>query len=333
MNQVSSSSSRPSSLMLSLLLILTATYGVAAYSPPRPRAALPLQSDQRPISTNEYVVRRDTDSLPAHFRPRAHDHDHGSHSLGRRSTGPQGSTEASAANSALTPDENCTPYYLSEINAIASQFPAIWEPASIVTGDQEATDAFARVNASGLVPSDIPVRGTQPASLSGTGLTDGYDSASDPDCWWTASHCTSPSSSINLAADVIACPEPGTYGYSFDDGPNCTHNALYDAWQQANQKASLMYIGSNVMDWPLEAQRGIVDGHHICVHVSPSKAGKRDMKSDESCRTAQTWSHRYLTAMTDEQVFAEFWYTLKAIKTVMGVSEALTQPRKCGTLC
>lgn len=24
--------------------------------------------------------------------------------------------------------------------------------------------------------------------------------------------------------------------------------------------------------------------------------------------------------MTDEQVFSEFWYTLKAIKTVMGVS-------------
>ena len=27
----------------------------------------------------------------------------------------------------------------------------------------------------------------------------------------------------------------------------------------------MLYIGSNVMDWPLEAQRGLADGHEICV--------------------------------------------------------------------
>ena len=27
------------------------------------------------------------------------------------------------------------------------------------------------------------------------------------------------------------------------------------------------YIGSNVMDWPLQAMRGIEDGHQICVHT------------------------------------------------------------------
>ena len=30
----------------------------------------------------------------------------------------------------------------------------------------------------------------------------------------------------------------------------------------------MFYIGSNVMDWPLEAQRGVQDGHEICVRES-----------------------------------------------------------------
>lgn len=270
------SSTTASGLAFSLLLALSSAHRSIAlpssspsttYNPPSPLPAIPLHAHERRLDTNEYVLRRDAGRLPAHFSPSTHlDHDHVHHD--RRSSNPQGSTEASAANSALTPQENCSPYYLPEINAIASQFPPIWEPASIVAGDQEAMDAFAKVNASGLVPQNISVRGTQPASLSGTGLTDGYDSTADPDCWWTASHCTSPQPSTSLLDDIIACPEPGAYGYSFDDGPNCTHNSLYDAWAQAKQKASLMYIGSNVMDWPLEAQRGIVDGHHICVHVS-----------------------------------------------------------------
>jgi hypothetical protein len=27
----------------------------------------------------------------------------------------------------------------------------------------------------------------------------------------------------------------------------------------------MFYIGSNVMNWPLEAQRALADGHEICV--------------------------------------------------------------------
>lgn len=33
-----------------------------------------------------------------------------------------------------------------------------------------------------------------------------------------------------------------------------------------------------------------------------------------------TWSHRYSTALTNEQMFAELWYTRKAIKEVIGVT-------------
>lgn len=31
---------------------------------------------------------------------------------------------------------------------------------------------------------------------------------------------------------------------------------------------AMFYIGSNVMDWPLEAQRALADGHEICVRES-----------------------------------------------------------------
>ena len=54
-------------------------------------------------------------------------------------------------------------------------------------------------------------------------------------------------------------------GYSFDDGPNCSNNAFYDYLLSQNQKATMFYIGSNVMDWPLQAQRGLADEHEICV--------------------------------------------------------------------
>ncbi|EGU11052.1 putative chitin deacetylase [Rhodotorula toruloides ATCC 204091] len=68
---------------------------------------------------------------------------------------------------------------------------------------------------------------------------------------------------------------------------------------------TLFYIGSNVLDWPLEAQRGLADGHEICAH---------------------TWSHRYMTSLTNEQVFAEFYYSKKAIKDVLGVTVQCWRP-------
>jgi len=81
---------------------------------------------------------------------------------------------------------------------------------------------------------------------------------------WTATQCTKPKHA-RIPPDVTEIPEPRTLGYTFDDGPNCTHNAFYNYLASQNQKATLFYIGSNVIDWPLEAQRGLVDGHQLCM--------------------------------------------------------------------
>jgi peptidoglycan/xylan/chitin deacetylase (PgdA/CDA1 family) len=67
-----------------------------------------------------------------------------------------------------------------------------------------------------------------------------------------------------LPSDVASIPEPKSVGYAFDDGPSCTHNIFYKYLSSQSQKATMFYIGSSVLDWPLEAQRAIVDGHEIC---------------------------------------------------------------------
>ena len=62
-------------------------------------------------------------------------------------------------------------------------------------------------------------------------------------------------------------------GYAFDDGPNCTHNIFYNYLSSQKQKATMFYIGSSVLNWPLEAQRAIADGHEICARECFSLLG------------------------------------------------------------
>ncbi|KAM0756298.1 glycoside hydrolase/deacetylase [Meredithblackwellia eburnea MCA 4105] len=206
--------------------------------------------------------------------------------------------EASAAQ-ITNPAQECAPYAYAPVTALqtAGGFPAIWEIANM---SKATTDDLALYNA--LLPSipNIKPKGTSAGNFTGVS----YNGTADPDCWWTWKQCTTPKIA-GLQADVTRCPEPNTWGFTLDDGPNCSHNAYYDYLRTQNQKATLFYIGSNVVDWPLEAQRGLDDGHEICAH---------------------TWSHRYMTALTNEQVFAELYYSKKAIKEVLGITVACWRP-------
>jgi hypothetical protein len=182
--------------------------------------------------------------------------------------------------------------------ALLANYPKIDEIADILPGDTQALSIMQAINASGLIPSSVAIKGTPPSSYQGDNIQQGYNYNVDADCWWTSTGCDKPKHP-GLLNDITTCDEPHTWGYTFDDGPSCTHNALYDFWKANNQKVSLMYIGSNVMSYPLQAQRGLMDGHHVCVH---------------------TWSHQYTTSLTTNQVFAELYYTIKAIKDIMGVT-------------
>lgn len=210
-------------------------------------------------------------------------------------------TEAGEA-SITDPTTECTAFFYAPVSNALSQFPTVWQSATIVSGDSDANALWAQIEPT--VPTGIPTHGDRTSSL--LNLT--YDTVNDPDCWWTigqAGHkCTTPKHG-GLPNDTWNVPEPLTMGYGFDDGPNCSHNIFYDFLSEQSQKATMFYIGSNVMNHPVEAQRAIADGHEICVH---------------------TWSHPYMTSFQSPDAFAELYYSIKAIKLATGVTPTCWRP-------
>ncbi|PKI82903.1 hypothetical protein MVES1_003767 [Malassezia vespertilionis] len=210
----------------------------------------------------------------------------------------------SQESSEQDPSQECKPYGLKSSSALGKVYPKAGQIADIVSGDDTGATLFKEILDSGIIPGNVQVKkGTQGNMGIDQGQSDSYDD-SDPDCWWTATGCTSPKHK-QLSHDLDSCPEPNTWGLSFDDGPNCSHNAFYDFLQKEKLRATLFYIGTNVIDWPLQAQRGLTDGHDICVH---------------------TWSHHYTTTLSTSQVFSELYYTMRIIKDVIGVTPRCWRP-------
>ncbi|KAF7974715.1 hypothetical protein HWV62_11373 [Athelia sp. TMB] len=219
--------------------------------------------------------------------------------LGAAAAVPAAAPTNEASEAAITdPFQECTPYDYPPVDALSASYPPNWvQPAVIVAGDAAANALWAQIKPS--IPTDIAPRGTVQGDFSGVNYP-----SSDPDCWWTYEQCTTPKLA-GLAPDITGVPEPNTLGYGFDDGPNCSHNAFYDYLSGQNQKATMFYIGSNVQNWPLQAQRAISDGHEICVH---------------------TWSHPYMTAVDSEGAFAELYYAREMIRAVTGVTPKCWRP-------
>ncbi|KAJ6602840.1 carbohydrate esterase family 4 protein [Mycena vulgaris] len=196
------------------------------------------------------------------------------------------------------PTAECAPYFYAPVSNAIPSFPTISQNATaILPNDSVARAKFASFSAN--IPNIAP-RGTLGGDFSGVT----YDDAADPDCWWTQTQCTTPKLA-GVKADIVAVPEPRTLGYGFDDGPFCGHNRFYNFLASKQQKATMYFIGTNVMNFPLEAQRAVADGHEICVH---------------------TWAHPSMTAATNEGAFAELWYTMQAIKLVTGVTPTCWRP-------
>ncbi|CAG8733793.1 40297_t:CDS:2 [Gigaspora margarita] len=192
--------------------------------------------------------------------------------------------------------QQCVPY--TSNYTFTTGYPPIW-----VTPGAETftTPEYQQLNKSfnwAMVPN-IP-----PNKLVNGALDLSTYSASDPNCWWSFKNCVNPKAP-GLNPDISFCPEPGSWGLTYDDGPNCSHTEFYDFLKGQNQRATMYFIGSNVADWTNEAKRAYADGHQICVH---------------------TWSHPYMTTLTNDQVLAELYYTRKAIKYVIGVTPRCWRP-------
>ncbi|KAJ7246153.1 hypothetical protein B0H12DRAFT_1073316 [Mycena haematopus] len=208
--------------------------------------------------------------------------------------GSRADTTATDEATLTDPAAECAYFPYAPVDSAVSAFPPSGTPvAAIMASDTAGQAKFNAMKAN--IPSIAP-KGTD--GVIDTTLK--YD-PSDPDCWWTFDLCTTPKLA-GLNPDISA---PRTLGYGFDDGPNCSHNAFYDYLTSQKQKATMFFIGTNVMNHPLQAIRAVNDGHEICVH---------------------TWSHRQMTAFTDEQVFGELWYTMQLIKLVTGYTPTCWRP-------
>ncbi|OAD79925.1 carbohydrate esterase family 4 protein, partial [Phycomyces blakesleeanus NRRL 1555(-)] len=160
---------------------------------------------------------------------------------------------------------------------------------------------------------NIPVRNS---TSSGDLDMSKYDVLVDDSCWWSATGCVEPKLDY-LPVDIYECPAPGHFGLTYDDGPmvpNKSEDSSSDSWEEPDlykflnendQKATLFYVGSNVALYPDIAKRAIDSGHDICLH---------------------TWSHPPMTTRTNEQIVAELYWNLRAIKEATGITSKCWRP-------
>ncbi|KAI8067632.1 uncharacterized protein B0P05DRAFT_475337 [Gilbertella persicaria] len=164
--------------------------------------------------------------------------------------------------------------------------------------------------------SKVPKAPVRKTNKNGDIVFTGYDEGKDPHCWWSDTGCTKPKLDY-IPEDVHHCPNPGDWGLNYDDGPYNLQgeDKEFDKWAEPelynflakhnNQKATLFYIGSNVVTYPEAAKRALNHGHVLCSH---------------------TWSHPVMTTQTNEQVVAQLYWSLKAIKEATGVTTKCWRP-------
>ncbi|OAV89892.1 hypothetical protein PTTG_00068 [Puccinia triticina 1-1 BBBD Race 1] len=123
-------------------------------------------------------------------------------------------------------------------------------------------------------------------------------SGKDDNCWWTCGGCTRPT-------DIVSCPDKATWGASFDDGPSPDTPTLLNYLDQQKLKTTFFVVGSRVLSRPAMLQYEYQTGHQISVH---------------------TWSHPYLTTLTNAEIVAELGWSKKVIKDVLGVTPNTMRP-------
>ncbi|CAE6516814.1 unnamed protein product [Rhizoctonia solani] len=142
---------------------------------------------------------------------------------------------------------------------------------------------------SGLIPTNCPVAkqsgGAAPSYSNSTGK---MDPAKQPIC--------SSSSQCRGDDQVYDMPD-GLVGISFDDGPLPPSPTLYDFLKQNNVQATHFYIGQNVVQYYKFAQQAFAQGDDLAVH---------------------TWSHPYMTTLSNEVVMAELAWTMQSISDISG---------------
>ncbi|ORX40039.1 hypothetical protein BD324DRAFT_616024 [Kockovaella imperatae] len=100
------------------------------------------------------------------------------------------------------------------------------------------------------------------------------------------------------STDLVNPPD-GVIAISFDDGPTDESPTLYAYLQENNIASHVTHfmIGSNILSNPLTMQSAFNMGGHIAVH---------------------TWTHLYMTTLSNEALLAEFGWTMQIISDLTG---------------
>lgn len=105
--------------------------------------------------------------------------------------------------------------------------------------------------------------------------------------------------------DITSCPDPLHWGLTYDDGPSFYTPNLLDYLDQQSLKSTFFAVGSRCLEFPRTLQLEFMGQHQIAVH---------------------TWSHPYLTTLSNEQIVAELGWSKKIIKDVLGVTPNIMRP-------
>ncbi|KAF7295871.1 Carbohydrate esterase family 4 protein [Mycena chlorophos] len=150
--------------------------------------------------------------------------------------------------------------------------------------------ALNKTIAAGLIPN-VPVSKVNTGGADGSGVPT-YPSGYDPN---SPSVCSATYQCV-IPGDIWNAPD-GYVALSFDDGPTTASPGLSSFLAANNQTATHFMIGSNLLDYPNEFLAAFNAGDDIACH---------------------TWSHPYMTTLTNEQVVAELGWTVQLIHNSTG---------------
>ena len=125
------------------------------------------------------------------------------------------------------------------------------------------------------------------------------EAAADPSrCWWTCTGCLADD-------DVTFCPDKLTWGLTYDDGPDEWTGDLLSYLDSVDLKTTFFIVGSRAISYPAILQEEYMAEHQLGVH---------------------TWSHPYMTTLSNEQIIAELGWTKEVIKNATGVTPTFWRP-------
>lgn len=162
---------------------------------------------------------------------------------------------------------------------------------------------ISEVADTGIVIPDIA-----PTVLGGCGANPAA-AANTSNCWWTCGGCV-------RETDIDSCPTKFNWGLTYDDGPSANNGSgpgartgpTTDLMQYLGQEsltATMFVVGSRCISYPDVLAYEYVQGHQIAAH---------------------TWSHPYMTTLTNDQLIAELGWSKKVIKDILGVTPLYWRP-------